>query len=109
MKALIIKTKTDIDVIIEDGGYAFCYEADNKIKVDLYQAKIYSKVPEEFESLYLDNNYYKDFEINTPLELILQDILDWLVVDSQEWEKIIVESKSNEETYDLINEFLKLK
>jgi hypothetical protein len=109
MKVLLIKNEDSFDLIVEDGGYAFIWNIDNKIKVDLHQGRIESHLGDDdeiAEVLTTDKNYFQEFEGNELTDEMLDDILNWLVTGATLNDFEITRVESTPENHKIINQFL---
>jgi len=85
MKVLVIKDGTDIDIICDDGSYAFSWVVDGVRKLDCYQERISEKLNPDDDSLneFLDNNKcygLEDMDANIDSVYVLEKALDWLLM-----------------------------
>jgi hypothetical protein len=101
----------DIDIVFEDGSYAFIHQTENdELLLELYQDKISKNVPEAFEYLYEHSKLYtKEYILDTKLETMLNDATDWFGFSNEKITKIYTEVKYNEDSYNAINNFLKFE
>jgi len=114
MKALVIKDGLDIDIILEDGSYAFSWVVDGIRKTDCYQTRIENKL-EDGDSLdeLLEGSkcyYLNELESDTTISFVMKQAIDWLTTNSCENVEAVIVTKTDEDSIeDLINQFLKLK
>jgi hypothetical protein len=113
MKVLVIKNDSDIDIVVEDGGYAFLYSTGEDWLLDLYQGRIDRVIAgdessEDVATSNSDKMYVKEYGLDSELPFMVQEALNWLCVGETEFEIEYKTIKFNDESFLLINEFLKL-
>ncbi len=112
MKIIVIKNQSDIDIILENGSYAFSWVADGVRKIECYQDKITEKLENEDslnEMLEKSKCYFlEEMDFDTDIFYIVEKVIDWMIpgIYNNEFETIELKNQNLE---DLINEFLKLK
>jgi len=109
MKVVLIKNSDTIDLIVEDGGYAFFWNGDGMIKVDLHQGRIESHLGEDDQIedlLTSDKTYFKEFAGDELTDEMLEDVLGWLVMGRTLDDFEITRVEDVPDTNKLINEFL---
>jgi hypothetical protein len=107
MKVLVIKNLSDIDIICEDGSYAFSWTGDGFRKVQCFRNRMTEKLESLDEFVGGESNVI-DMDYDTIIQYVIQQALNWLVPGENNIEAIIVELK-DQKLEDLINEFLKFK
>lgn len=112
MKILVLNNNDSdksFDIIISDGGYAFCYENDEGICIDYYQGRITDRQDYPADEICLNNSYKvynKKYPFNTPNLLIIADAYNWLTTsDIKDAEEIIFKNIRKHAEHH-INEFL---
>lgn len=117
MKALIINQSVDTDLILEDGSYAFIYFADDKIKVNLYQGRITTKLTEDnkIEDACLENSYkvyYKEYFATRSMKEVIEYAVNWLTasknIEFTTHTALEYQNSTVEDYYETINKFLNL-
>jgi hypothetical protein len=114
MKVLVIKNGGDIDIIVEDGSYAFLYDTEESWLLNLYQGRIERAIAdfdpsEDVATSKTDKMYVKEYGLDSELPFMINEALNWLCVGETDFEIEYKTVKFNEDSFLLINEFLKLK
>jgi hypothetical protein len=114
MKVLLISNGNDVDLIIEDGGYAFLWLGDGKIKVDLHQGRISRRIEDDEDVEVVahescDKTYFMEFDGEIITDEMLDKVLNWLVVGKTISDFEITRMHVGDiNTNDTINSFLNL-
>lgn len=113
-KALLLYNGNDADLIIEDGGYAFLYQADGVIHLDLYQGRIERPLgpDDKIEDIALessDKTYWQAFDESSINNHMIDQAIQWLCVGMEFDDFDIIEVDATKVDYNkTVNEFLNL-
>lgn len=107
MEVLVIKDGTDIDIVLENGGYSFSWKINGLRKIECYQERINKILDLDF--LAESKSYYAEFPDDTVIDFIVKYAIDWHTSNEVKDAKITIMEKGLKETEDLINEFLNFK
>jgi hypothetical protein len=114
IKVLLIKDGDEsIDIIVEDGGYAYCWKDGEGFIIEYYQGRIDSitSIYAPFEDVCLNNsynNYRRTYRKGTKFDTVLKNALNWLIMGSYPSQFEITTIAPTEERYDIVNKFLNL-
>jgi hypothetical protein len=113
-KALIMDYYKDVDLIIEDGGYAFIYTFEGGVNLNLYQGRIERALNtnDTIDEIALesnDNTYYQTFNESNITDDIINIAIKWLCVGMDLKDFEITRIDATKVDYNkTINEFLNL-
>ena len=106
----MVKEENDIDIVLQDGGYAFSWIADGVRKIECHQDRINYKLNDFDNFLTFSKAYMLDYlDIDTTIEFIIKSALNWLIPNLDEDLKVTIVELKDQKLEDLINDFLKLK
>lgn len=107
MKVLVIKNLSDIDIILEDGSYAFSWAENDSRTLQCFQNRITEKLDsiDEFEK---GKSNSIDLDYDTIIDFV-KEAIDWLTCNSVQDAVVTIVELKDRKLEDLINEFLQLK